>query len=814
MSIGSVVRSRPGGSQPGPSPNRVVRALAVIWAIAAKDMRVAVTERISLFQAVAFPINYIVMMSLFALTGSNAPTAVVMLDHGPYAQQLVAAMSDAHSFRITVESQQQADAQMRAGTLVTEVTIPRDFDQVIERHGHMAIPLLINNLNEDLTNDAQRGMRLSLASFYNAMSPGQVPVTVAVHNEYAADTGYIAFLSLTIIVIALMSTGMLQAGMASAREHEEHTINGLLLAPVSAWQILAGRLISSFLISLAAVAVGLSVVVFLVGPPQHLALACGIAVLTLAIFCTAGVALGTIARDRSLVSMLVRAIPIPLFFLSGVFGPLSYQPGVVQAIGQVVPVHWSIVLMQYSFKSFDTGTLPVSTEIGILAAYLVAFAAVAAIALRAIARTKAKAALPGRHPAGVPVRDLRATPYAPRQAEPVPAAARPKLTDQPDLRYITGAPPARPRLAWLTAALGICAKDLRVAFRHPGIVIGTLLLPTSFALVAFLGSAATGANPVVVVNLDHGQYGAQLVRAIKAAQVFRVTEAAAPAAARRLYDDEQDAAIVTIPADTTARLDSHRQVHVQVTLANINNDLAYDVERGVPDAMISWYQSRPRPGPMQVTLADQTMRPENVLLYQYSILPIIALVVTVSGILVAGMAAAEEFETGTVKGLLLAPVPRAAIIAGKMTAGFAFTYTLGVLVLAAGAVLGWTRPYGVAGWVEVLVTLALGSLFAAGVGIALGTWRQRKQPVSVYAVLLSLQLFALAGGLGVIFFEPMWLQDIARWDPLTYMIHSLQQGIFYHSTSGAVLDDAVLAGAALLAGVAGTVAMRKGLKAR
>jgi ABC-2 type transport system permease protein len=812
VTVGSVIRSRPGGSQPGPSPYRVVRALTVIfravtviWAIAAKDMRVAVTERISLFQAVAFPINYIVMMSLFVLSGSNAPTAVVMLDHGTYAQQFVAAMSHAHSFRITLESQQQADAQMQAGTLVTEVTIPRDFDQVIERHGHMAVPVLVNNLNEDLTNDAQRGMRLSLASFYNAMSPGQVPVTVTVHNEYAAGTGYIAFLSLTIIVIALMSTGMLQAGMASAREFEEFTMNGLLLAPIRAWQLLAGRLIASFLISLAAVAVGLSVVVLLVGAPQHLALACGIAVLTLAIFCTAGVALGTIARDRSLVSMLVRAVPIPLFFLSGVFGPLSYQPGVVQAIGQVVPVHWAIVLMQYSFKGFLTGTLPVSTEIGILAAYLVAFAAVAAVAVRAIARAKAKAALPGRHPAGVSARDLRTTPGS--------ATARPELTDQPDLRYVTGAPP-RPRLAWLTAALGICAKDLRVAFRHPGIVIGTLLLPTSFALVAFLGSAATGANPVVVVNLDHGQYGAQLVRAIKAAHVFRLTEVATPAAARKLYDDEQDAAIVTIPADTTARLDSHRQVHVQVTLANINNDLAYDIERGVPDAMISWYQSRPRPGPMQVTLADQTMRPENVLLYQYSILPIIALVVTVSGILVAGMAAAEEFETGTVKLLLVAPPPRAAIIAGKMAAGWAFTYTLGVLVLGAGAVLGWTRPYGVAGWVETLVALALGSLFAAGVGIALGTWRQRKQPVSVYAVLLSLQLFALAGGLGVIFFEPVLLQDIARWDPLTYMIHSLQEGVFYRSTSGAVLDDAVLAGAALLAGVAGTLAMRRGLKAR
>jgi ABC-2 type transport system permease protein len=721
-------------------------------------------------------------------------------------------MQTAHSFRITVESRQAADAQMQAGTLVTEVTIPRDFDRVIDRHQPMAIPVRINNLNEDLTNDAQRGMRLSLASFYAAMSPGQVPVTVAVHNEYAESTGYVSFLSLTILVIALMVTGLLQAGTASAREAEESTMKGLLLAPVSSWQLLAGRFVGSFVISLAAVAVGMAVVVFLVGPPQHIVLACGIALLTLAVFCVAGIALGTIARDRSLVSMLVRAVPIPLFFLSGVFGPLSYQPGVVQGIGQVFPVHWAIVLMQYSFKGFVTGTLPIGTETGILAAYLVAFAAVAAVALKFTSQARAKTALSRRQslrPADADRgRDAGRAPIVTQPQTVQPATVTPILpAGTPGRRRFVPVP-------WLTAMLAICAKDIRVCFRHPGLVIGTLLLPTSFALVAFLGSAATGANPVAVVNLDHGRYGTQLVRAIEGARVFRITEAGSPAAARRLYDSQQVAAIVTIPADTTALLDSHRQVHVQVQADNINNDVGYDIDRSVPDAMIDWYQSVPRPGPMQVTLADQTMRAQNVLLYQYSILPIVALVVTVSGILVAGMAAAEEFERLTVKGLILAPVPRSAIVAAKIAAGWVFTYSLAVLVLAAGAVLGWTRPYGVAGWVETLAALALGSLFAAGFGIALGTWIQRKQPVSVYAILLSLQLFALAGGLGVIFFEPVWLQDIARLDPLTYAIHAMQQGVFYRSSSGAVLDAAVLAGAALLTGVAGTLAMRRGLRRR
>ncbi len=45
------------------------------------------------------PMNMLILLSLFVLAGSNAPTAVVMEDRGPYAQAFYQAMSQAHSFR-------------------------------------------------------------------------------------------------------------------------------------------------------------------------------------------------------------------------------------------------------------------------------------------------------------------------------------------------------------------------------------------------------------------------------------------------------------------------------------------------------------------------------------------------------------------------------------------------------------------------------------------------------------------------------------------------------------------------------------------
>lgn len=374
---------------------RAIRALRAVWAVAAKDARVALTERMSLIQALTLPLNYLIMMSLFALAGGHDPAALVIADHGSYARTFASSMASARTFNITDTTPAQAAARMHAGNLVAAVTIPSDFDQDIRDHQTATVHLTVNNLNEDLTDDAERGMRLALDQFYQAAAPGQVPVSVAFQDEYPTDTGYIPFLAMSVVVISLLVAGLLAAGNASAREYEERTMRSLLLAPVSLWHILAGRILGAFLISLPSVAIVMAVVTVIAGDrPQHPLIAAGTALLTLAASCAAGTALGTLARDRSTVAVITRALPVPLFFLTGVFAPLSYFPPAVQWIGGLLPVHYAVILTQWGFRGLVTGTLPLAADAAILAATLLAFAAAAWAALRQNSRTR-----PARVPA-------------------------------------------------------------------------------------------------------------------------------------------------------------------------------------------------------------------------------------------------------------------------------------------------------------------------------------------------------------------------------------------------------------------------------
>jgi ABC-type multidrug transport system permease subunit len=122
------------------------------------------------------------------------------------------------------------------------------------------------------------------------------------------------------------------------------------------------------------------------------------------------------------------------------------------------------------------------------------------------------------------------------------------------------------------------------------------------------------------------------------------------------------------------------------------------------------------------------------------------------------------------------------------------------------------QPSGVY-WVRALLVMALVALFSSGLGVANGARVQRGQPVIPVTVFIAIYLFFLAGGIGVLAFEPDWLQNIAAYVPLTYGVHALELSIFYSSADQLGRDALVLALSALVAISLGIFAMRRRLAA-
>jgi ABC-type multidrug transport system permease subunit len=352
-------------------------------------------------------------------------------------------------------------------------------------------------------------------------------------------------------------------------------------------------------------------------------------------------------------------------------------------------------------------------------------------------------------------------------------------------------------------------KDVRVWLRQPTNLAVIFIPALGFLLVSALGTAAVGRSPVALVTLDSGPQGVAMQRILHDADVFRITDAT-PEQARQLYDQIQVVAIVTIPADFTRRVEAHQQSPIDVEVNNLNLDFTNDVRRAVPDAITQFYAAQGSSSPVKVTLQEDDLRGRDVELFEYSVLPTIVLLLTIGGVINGGVATAREWESRTIKELLLSPAPRSALIAGKVLANFAITFALGTAVLLAGALLGWTRPEGIY-WLSALLAIALLALLSSGLGAALGAALQRMQPVIAIANSGSVYLFFLAGGIGVLAFAPDWLQAIATVDPLTYGRHALEMAVFYSSADLLGRDLLVLGACALAAVALGARAMRRGI---
>ena len=363
--------------------------------------------------------------------------------------------------------------------------------------------------------------------------------------------------------------------------------------------------------------------------------------------------------------------------------------------------------------------------------------------------------------------------------------------------------------AFVRAVWTICKKDLRVWLRHPSNVAITVLPALALLAVSALAAGAVGRSPVALVTLDPGAQGQQMAHIIRQADLFRVSDAT-PAQAQALYQNLDVVAILTIPARFTQAIEAHAPAHIEVQINNLNSDFTNDIRRAVPDAITQFYQQQGGTSPIQVTLSEQNLRRQDVQLFQYSAMPLILLLLVVSGLVSSSLAAAGEWETRTIKELLLSPASSGAIITGKVLTGFVTTTALGVLVLGVGSLLDWVQPTGVY-WLPVLLVIALVALFSAGVGVTLGALVQRIQSVGSAAIVIALYLFFLTGGTAVLAFDPAWLQAVATFVPLYYGRHALEMAIFYQSSDQLPRDVAVLAASALLTVGMGILAMRRGL---
>lgn len=361
----------------------LAKNIRVIRATARKDLQLALTQRLLLGIGIALPVNFLVLFMLFALNGGQAPTAVVMQEHGPLAQKFLTAMRGAHSFQITEMEAGAAAQEIAAGRIIAVVTVPATFDTDLDAGRPVALPVTVNNLQTDFTNDIRRAIPLSVTAFYADAYPGLVSVRASEVDLHSADTGYIPYLAVSVAVLSLLIAGILQGAFSSAREHDGATLIMIALSPASRFAVVLGKLLAALAVNAVSGLLVIFVVVLLVGSlPVHPLEILGIAVLLMTAFASLGLLIGNLVRSRRAAIPLSLSIAMPLFFMSGPFGPPNWLGPVPTLLSHLSPAYYGIAAFQHGFHGFETAQTSLTVDLIVLAAMAVVAAALSTLTLK------------------------------------------------------------------------------------------------------------------------------------------------------------------------------------------------------------------------------------------------------------------------------------------------------------------------------------------------------------------------------------------------------------------------------------------------
>jgi ABC-2 type transport system permease protein len=375
--------------------------------------------------------------------------------------------------------------------------------------------------------------------------------------------------------------------------------------------------------------------------------------------------------------------------------------------------------------------------------------------------------------------------------------------------------------SWL-AILAIVRKDIGIWLRQPTAITATILPAIAFMIILYFGAQAVGRNPVAIVVQDNGPHAQELVSILNSSDAFKVSLVTSKQdQAEQALKHIQVAAVITIPSNFDAAFNAHKSDPVTIHINNLNLDFTNDLRRSLPAAISEFYSGTQGHdinnndnnsninNPIKIHVKETDLRKQDVDLLRFEIIPNMVLLLTTAGIVNAGLATAREWEDSTIKELLLAPISRSSLIAGKLIGGWLTTLLVATVVLVIGAVTGYLRPEGLLYWLTTIIIIMLIALSSVGIGVAIGSAARRFQRVTAAGIPLSIDLFFLSGGITVAAFLPSWLHVVAHFIPTFYGTHALQTSIFYSSTEGLAQDILVLVGTAFATIALGVFSLRR-----
>jgi ABC-2 type transport system permease protein len=176
--------------------------------------------------------------------------------------------------------------------------------------------------------------------------------------------------------------------------------------------------------------------------------------------------------------------------------------------------------------------------------------------------------------------------------------------------------------------------------------------------------------------------------------------------------------------------------------------------------------------------------------YQQFLFPGVLGIVVLFGSILSALSTVSDRELGSVRAMLIAPIPRSTIVLGKVMGGAFLASLQALLILLLAPLL--SLPLGAAQVVSIIGCLLLTSIAIASLGLMLAARIDSLENFSAIMNFVIFPMFFLSGGLYPVKMLPEPLRILVSVNPLTYGIDLFKHVLLNAAEFSPFLDIAVL----------------------
>ncbi len=370
--------------------NRIVSSLRRVLAMARKELRQLVRDRLTLAMIVGIPSLQLVLFGYaIDMDVRQVSTAVLDRSQSPRSRKLLGELEATQTLRIYahVRSEPELLRMLERSEIGAAVVIPPDLDRHLLRGRGAEISILADASNPTVAAAvtlAGQGLGQDLASrvqpFITGQSPGaaritphdrhqfgpisdlvrQEPVRVAVVPFYNPERRTAVFIVPGLVGVILTMTMMLMTALALVRERERGTFEFLIATPVRRTEVMVGKILPYLVVGYLQVTLILALGALLFDVPIHgslLDLGLG-ALVFIAAMLAMGLLVSSLAQTQFQSVQMAFFFFLPSLLLSGFMFPFEAMPEPAQWIGEVLPLtHFLRIVRGILLKGAPIGSL-------------------------------------------------------------------------------------------------------------------------------------------------------------------------------------------------------------------------------------------------------------------------------------------------------------------------------------------------------------------------------------------------------------------------------------------------------------------------